>query len=91
LFGATADSVDLLLPVSISYLFQNVNELVYKQHDSEWAKLYERLVPRMCAYDERTQAYVGRGKVLGRIAGQLIGMFTEVFLFVPNIESDQAC
>ena len=47
---------------------------VLRHHDSEWAKLYERLVPRMCAYDERTQAYVGRGKVLGRIAGQLVGM-----------------
>ena len=45
-----------------------------RHHDSEWAKLYERLVPRMCRYDERTQAYVGRGKALGRIAGQLIGM-----------------
>jgi len=47
---------------------------VLRHHDSEWAKLYERLVPRMCPYDERRQAYVGRGKVIGRVAGQLIGM-----------------
>ena len=45
-----------------------------RHHDSEWAKRDVRLVPRMCRYDERTQAYVGRGKALGRIAGQLIGM-----------------
>ncbi len=47
---------------------------VLRHHDSEWAKLYERLVPRMCPYDERRQVYVGRGKVIGRVAGQLIGM-----------------
>ena len=47
---------------------------VIRHHTSEWAKLYERLVPRMCRYDERTHVYVGRGKVIGRIAGQLTGM-----------------
>lgn len=40
--------------------------------DCEWAKRYERLVPRMCRYDERRQTYTGRGKVIGRIAGQMI-------------------
>jgi hypothetical protein len=35
--------------------------------------------------------YRGKLKVIGRIAGQMGSMFTEVFLFVPNIESDQAC
>jgi transposase len=40
--------------------------------DCEWARLYERLVPRKCAYDERTQTYRGKMKVMGRIAGQMI-------------------
>jgi len=61
------------------------------QLDCEWARLYELLVPKKCRYDERKRAYRGKLKVIGRIAGQMIEMFTEVFLFVPNIESDQAC
>src|SRR5258708_26604660 len=28
---------------------------VLGHHNSEWARLYERLVPRMCRYDKRTQ------------------------------------
>ncbi len=42
------------------------------QTDTEWAKLYERLVPRLCPYDERMQVYKGKGKVLGHIIGRLI-------------------
>jgi transposase len=42
------------------------------QADTEWAKLYKRLVPRLCSYDERTQAHKGKGKVLGHIIGRLI-------------------
>jgi transposase len=44
------------------------------QMDCEWARLYERLVPKKCSYDERRQAYRGKLKVLGRIAGQIIEM-----------------
>lgn len=40
--------------------------------DNEFARLYARLVPRKCAYDERTWQYRGKGKVIGRVAGQLI-------------------
>ncbi len=40
--------------------------------ETEWAKLYKRLVPRLCTYDERTQSYKGKGKVLGHIIGRLI-------------------
>src|SRR5437773_4590557 len=40
--------------------------------DTEWAKLYKQLVPRLCSYDERTQTYKGKGKVLGHIIGRLI-------------------
>ncbi len=45
--------------------------------DNEFARLYTHLVPRKCVYDERTRQYRGKGKVLGRVAGQLITvMFT---------------
>ncbi len=37
----------------------------------EWARLYEHLLPRMCAYDEATRAYKGKKQVIGRIAGQI--------------------
>ena len=44
------------------------------QMDCEWAKIYERLVPIKCSYDERTHRYKGKVKVMGRIAGQMIKM-----------------
>lgn len=40
--------------------------------DNEFARLYTHLVPRKCVYDERTGRYRGKGKVIGRVAGQLI-------------------
>lgn len=40
--------------------------------DNEWAKLYERLLPKKCAYDERRQDYIGKLVVMGRLAGQMI-------------------
>jgi transposase len=45
-----------------------------QQKDSEWAKLYQRLVPRMCRYDEARQVYKGKMKVIGRIAGPMTEM-----------------
>jgi transposase len=45
-----------------------------QQGDNEWVKLYERLVPRKCSYDEKQQAYRGKIKVIGRVAGQIIEM-----------------
>lgn len=44
------------------------------QLDSEWKRLYERLVPKKCSYDERTREYKGKKKVIGRIAGQMISL-----------------
>ena len=41
------------------------------QMDCEWAKIYQRLVPIKCMYDERTRTYKGKVKVMGRIAGQI--------------------
>jgi transposase len=45
---------------------------VIRLRDNEWAKLYERLVKTKCPYDEKTQAYVGKTRVIGRVAGQMI-------------------
>jgi transposase len=42
--------------------------------DTEWAALYHRLVERKCTFDDRTDTYRGRKKVIGRIAGQMTGM-----------------
>ena len=39
--------------------------------DNEWARLYNRLVKAKCPYDERTQSYVGKTRVIGRVAGQM--------------------
>ena len=44
--------------------------------ETEWANLYKRLVPRLCVYDERTQAYKGRGKALGHVIGRLITLIS---------------
>jgi len=54
-------------------LFFIVANAVQKK-DCEWAKLYERLVPRMCRYDERKRAHRGKLKVMVRIAGQITEM-----------------
>ena len=43
-----------------------------RRPDNEFARLYARLLPRKCVYDERTRQYRGKGKVIGRVAGQLI-------------------
>ncbi len=39
--------------------------------DNEWARLYERLVKTKCPFDERTQSYLGKTRVIGRVAGQM--------------------
>jgi len=39
--------------------------------DNEWAKLYDRLVKAKCPYDARNQSYVGKTRVIGRVAGQM--------------------
>lgn len=44
------------------------------KYDPTWKALYDRLVPRLCTFDERKGRYVGRMKVIGRVAGQIIGV-----------------
>jgi transposase len=42
--------------------------------DNEFAHLYERLVRRKCVYDDKTQQYLGKNTVIGRVAGQLLSV-----------------
>lgn len=42
--------------------------------NTPWRVLYRRLVPIKCHYDARTKKYKGKMKVIGRIAGQMIGL-----------------
>jgi hypothetical protein len=42
------------------------------QRETEWAKLYERLVQKTCPYNERTGERTGKKRVMGRVAGQMI-------------------
>jgi transposase len=44
---------------------------VIKQ-DTQWARLYEHLVEKRCPYDERRGERIGRLRVFGRVAGQMI-------------------
>ena len=51
-------------------MFLIVGNLI--QQETEWAKLYERLVQTKCPYDERTGTRKGKKRVMGRVAGQII-------------------
>ncbi|GAC1312822.1 MAG: hypothetical protein NVSMB27_49100 [Ktedonobacteraceae bacterium] len=62
-----------------SLMFMVVGHAI--QQDGPWKELYDRLVPRKCAYDDRTRSYKGKLKVFGRIAGQ---MLTMVFAFLKH-------
>jgi Transposase IS116/IS110/IS902 family len=42
--------------------------------DSVWAEIYEHLIPIKCSYNERMHRHTGRGRVIGRIAGQIISL-----------------
>jgi transposase len=44
------------------------------RHETEWKRLYDRLVPKKCVFDERTRQYKGKLKVVGRIAGQMLAL-----------------
>ena len=42
------------------------------QRRTEWANLYDRLVQKNCPYNERTGERIGKKRVMGRVAGQMI-------------------
>ncbi|HEU5382684.1 MAG TPA: IS110 family transposase [Ktedonobacteraceae bacterium] len=73
--GQTLDHVHLS-PRGARVLKPTIYLAVWKaiRMDCEWARLYERLVPIKCRYDEKRRAYVGRGRVIGRIAGQMLSV-----------------
>jgi transposase len=73
--GTTLDQAKLS-PRGARLLKHTIYLAVWKaiQLDCEWARLYERLVPIKCRYDEKRRAYVGRGRVIGRIAGQMLSV-----------------
>jgi transposase len=74
--GKTLDHAKLTprgIRVMKGMIYLIVLQLVHLK-DNEFARSYERLVLRKCAYDERRKQYIGKNKVIGRIAGQLIGI-----------------
>jgi hypothetical protein len=77
--GSTLDRARLT-PGGARLLKQTIYLVVWhtlRFPDNEFARLYMRLAPRKCVFDECTREYRGKGKVIGRVAGQLISvMFT---------------
>jgi transposase len=73
--GTTLDQVRLS-PRGARLLKPTIYIAVWKaiRMNCEWARLYEKLVPIKCRYDEKRRAYVGRGRVIGRIAGQMLSV-----------------
>jgi transposase len=72
--GKTLDQAKLA-PSGVRVLKQTLFLAVWQVvrcGDNEFARLYASLVPRKCAFDERKRQYLGRNKVVGRVAGQLI-------------------
>ncbi|GHO86307.1 IS110 family transposase [Dictyobacter formicarum] len=71
--GSTVDSVGQThkgtRPMK-QMMFLIVSSLI--KRDTEWAKLYERLVKTRCPYDQRTGQRKGKLRIIGRVAGQLI-------------------
>jgi len=47
--------------------------------NAEWKVIYDRLVPRLCAWDDRTKRYRAKKRVITRIAGQMTNM---VYVFL---------
>lgn len=47
---------------------------VISKPETVWSKLYHRLVPMKCSFDSRTGTYKGRMRVVGRVAGQMVGV-----------------
>jgi transposase len=61
-----------------------------KQKDCEFAHLYERLVPLKCPYNDATRRFTGKGKVIGRIAGQMVSMIYGLLMTDYEITSHLA-
>ena len=85
--GVTLDHAKLT-PRGVRLLKRTIYLVVWttlRYPNNEFARLYERLLPRKTVYDERTSKLLGRNKVIGRVAGQLI---TVIFTLLKR---DQEC
>lgn len=62
-----------LSPRGVRQMKQTMYLIVWRaiQWDAEWKAIYERLISRKCRSDERTRRFIGREKVIGRLAGQM--------------------
>ena len=65
-----------LSPRGVRQMKQTMYLIVWRaiQWDAEWRAMYEHLISRKCRLDERTRRLIGREKVIGRLAGQMIGV-----------------
>lgn len=72
-----------LSPRGVRHMKQTMYLIVWRaiQWDAEWKAMYERLIARKCRTDERTRRLIGREKVIGRLAGQLIGV---IYVLLKN-------
>lgn len=73
--GISQDSM-LLQPAGNRLLKHTIGLITWQaiKMDTPFKALYDRLVPVKCHYDERTKKYKGKMKVVGRVAGQIIGV-----------------
>ncbi|MGH2505943.1 MAG: transposase, partial [Ktedonobacteraceae bacterium] len=47
---------------------------VSAHRDNAWSRLYHRLVIKKCSFDARKGVYLGKKRVIGRLAGQMCGV-----------------
>lgn len=73
--GSTLDWTRLS-PRGVRQMKQTMYLIVWRaiQWDEGWKAMYERLIGRKCRTDERTRRLIGREKVIGRLAGQMVSV-----------------
>lgn len=71
--GSSLDWVRLS-PRGVRQMKQTMYLIVWRaiQWDTDWKEVYDRLVDHKCRTDERTRRLIGREKVIGRLAGQML-------------------
>lgn len=71
--GTSVDSTSVK-KVGNMLLKRTMSLIVYVacRYDPTWKTLYTRLVKRKCHYDADKKEFVGKSKVVGRVAGQLL-------------------
>jgi transposase len=71
--GTTKDSSNVKKTGNM-LLKRTMSLIVYVacRYDPTWKALYQRLVKRKCHYDANKKEFVGKSKVVGRVAGQML-------------------